>query len=168
MDKARTEDLHALTAASQMARMRWKWRLQHLGWAVIGLLVLAGAVGLFGSGPLSSTTRAANELTLEYDRFIRRGTPFTLKATIPVPPGSTRAELSLPRDYLGSLRVLSIVPEPIQVVSGAELTKFLFAADPASDLLVVDLHAEPIKAGMLDAELIAGGARLQFTQFVWP
>ncbi len=168
MDMAKKEDLHALTPARQMVRMRWKWRLQHLGWAVIALLVLAGVAGLFGSGPLSSTTRAADGLTVEFDRFIRRGTPFTLKASIPVPPGTTRAELSLPRNYLGSLRVSSILPVPIQVVSGSDRTKFLFAVDPDSDLLVVDIHAEPTEAGVLDAELIAGDARVPFTQLVWP
>lgn len=168
MDKAETADLHAQTDARQVARMRWKWRLQHLGWAVIALLVLAGVAGLFGSGPLSSTTRAADGLTLEFDRFIRRGTPFKIKVSISIPPGSTRAELSLPRDYLGSLRVSSILPVPIQVVSGLERTKFLFAVDPASDLMVVDIHAEPTEAGVLKAELIGDGARLEFTQLIWP
>lgn len=168
MNKAETEHLDAQTGTRQLARMRSKWRLQQLGWVAIALLVLAGAAGLFGSGPLSSTTRAADGLTLEYDRFIRRGTPFTLKATIPASPGSTRAELAIPREYLGSLRISSILPRPVQVESGSERTKFLFAVDSASTSLVVDIHAEPREVGFLDGELAAGNTRLQFTQLVWP
>lgn len=168
MSDADSEDLQALARPEQFARMHWKWRLQHLGWAGISLIVLAGAAGLFGSGPLNSTTHSAQGLTVELDRFVRRQAPFTLKIDIPVPAGSTQAELSLPRSYLDAIEISSVVPRPFQVVTEAHAVRFHFAVDPTASSLPVFIHAEAIEVGVLDGELVAGGQRLPLTQFAWP
>ena len=89
MDKAVSEDLHALATPEKLEHIRRNWRVKRVGWVVLAILVLAGAAGLFGDGPLSSTIRSANGLTLEFDRFVRRERPFTLKLNLVPPPGWT-------------------------------------------------------------------------------
>src|SRR5690606_1824549 len=114
-----------------------KWRFQHSGWALIAAIVLAGAAGVFGSGPISATTRSANGLSLECDRFIRRGAPFTLKAIVTVPRGAAEARLSLSRRYFDGIRITSSMPEPVQVVTAPDAVTFVFAvADDASTLVL--------------------------------
>lgn len=168
MSEASSEDLHALVKPEQLARMRRAWRLQHIGWALIAVLVLVGAAGLFGNGPLSWATRSADSAAIEYERFIRRDSALTLKISIPVPAGSAGAELSLPRRYLDSVRIASISPMPLKTVSGAETTTFVFSVDSPATALAVIIHGEATQIGMLDGELASGNARIPFHQFVWP
>lgn len=167
MSEAPSEDLKALATPEKLARMRRNWRFQHIGWAGIAILVLAGAVGLFGSGPLSSTTHSADGLTVELNRFIRRETPFTIKVTATLPPESTQARLSLPRHFFDDVRVSSLMPEPVEVVTTDQTTTFVFAVDTPRTL-TIHLHCEARRSGLLHGEITAGDARLRFTQFVWP
>jgi len=167
MSEADTEDLRALASPEQLARMRRKWRLQHFGWALIAAIVLAGAAGVFGSGPLSTTARSGDGLSLEFDRFIRRGAPFTLKASLTVPPGASEVRLSLSRDYLDGVRVSSLMPAPVQVVTAPRAVTFVFAVDDHASALALDIHCEVSEAGLLRGELSAGASRLQFTQLAW-
>lgn len=168
MSEGKSEDLAALASAERLARTRRAWRRQHFGWALIAAFVLAGAAGLFGSGPLSSATRSADGVTLEFDRFIRRNSHFTLTIDIPVASEQARAELSLPRRYLRGIRISSMVPGPVQVVSGSEATTFVLAGHAPALVLPVQIHAEPIWMGVHDGEVAVGRARLPFTQFAWP
>lgn len=168
MSNADSEDLHALATPEQSARLRRAWRLQHLGWAIIAAIVLAGAIGLFGSGPFSSTTRSAQGLSLEFDRFVRYQSPFTLRIDIPVPAGSSQAELSLPRSYFDAIQIESMLPTPVQVLTEADAVSFLFAVVPSATSLSVSIHAEPTGVGLLRGELVAGGRSLPFTQLAWP
>lgn len=168
MSDAFSEDLHALVKPEQLAHMRQGWRLQQIGWALIAILVLAGAAGVFGRGPLSWTTRSAGAAAVEYERFIRRDAPFTLRFSVPIPAGSTRAELNLARRYLDRVRILSIFPTPVRTTSGAETTTFAFGIEPAAKALTVTIHAEANEIGSLNGELAAGDARIPFHQLVWP
>jgi hypothetical protein len=167
MSEAKSEDLHALATPEQLARMRRRWRLQHLGWALVAALVLAGAAGVFGSGPLSATTRSVDGLSLEFDRFIRRGAPFTLTAVLTVPPGASEARLSLSRRYFDKIRIEAMLPSPIQVVSAPEVVTFVFAVADNASALTLDIHCEAREAGLLNAEVATGDSRLRFTQFAW-
>ena len=42
------------------------------------LVVLGGALGVFGYGPIASTTRHGDGITVTYDRFARNGAPLQL------------------------------------------------------------------------------------------
>ena len=167
MSEAKSEDLHALATPEQLARLRRRWRLQHLGWALVTALVIAGAAGVFGSGPLSATTRSVDGLSLEFDRFVRRGAPFSLRAILTVPPGASEARVSLSRRYFDGIRIESMLPSPIQVVSGPEAVTFVFAVADRASALTLDIHCEALKAGLLKGDVGAGASHLRFTQFAW-
>ena len=51
--------------------------IQRAGWVVMGLVIAAALLGLFGAGPLSRATAEAADgtLRLEYDRFGRLSAP---------------------------------------------------------------------------------------------
>jgi len=168
MSDASSEDLHALVKPEQLARMRREWRLQHIGWALIAVLVLAGAAGLFGSGPLSWSTRSAGGTAISYERFIRRDAPFTLNISVPVPTGSTQAEFSLSGSYFENVRIESISPIPLQTVSASDVTRFVYSVEDPATPLTVTVHGEATEVGVLNGELAAGDARIPFQQLVWP
>ena len=167
MDKAVSEDLHALATPEKLEHIRRNWRVKRVGWVVLAILVLAGAAGLFGDGPLSSTIRSANGLTLEFDRFVRRERPFTLKLHLVPQPGSSEARLTLSRRYFDDVRLSSVMPEPVAVLANSDWTTFVFAVDDAS-ALAVNIHVEADRSGLAEGEIAAGNARLRFTQIIWP
>ena len=79
------------------------WALQHLGWAVMGLLILAALLGLFGAGPLSSLTTGSQDglLVLQYDRFWRLQSPMILRVILrPMAIQASEAQIWLSRAYL--------------------------------------------------------------------
>ena len=63
---------------------RKEWRIQRIGWVAWALVLLAGMLGLIGSGPLSSTSSSATDesLTVRYDRFLHYHQPTTFEVTL--------------------------------------------------------------------------------------
>lgn len=56
-----------------------KERLTHrVAIVAMTLVVLGGALGVFGFGPLASTTRRGDGFTVTYERFARNGAPLQL------------------------------------------------------------------------------------------
>ena len=168
-EKPESEDLHALAASPvRLRKLRRGWQYLHVGWALLAAIVLAGAAGLFGSGPLSTSTLSTQGLALEYDRFVRRGTPFKLDVTMSVESGVAEASLAMPRNYFDELRISSVMPTPERVIARAETVTFVFLVEGAVPELAITIHGEPLQMGRLEGELASGNERLEFTQFVWP
>lgn len=53
-------------------------RVHRIAVTAMALVVLGGALGIFGVGPLASTTRAGDGFTVTYERFARNGAPLRL------------------------------------------------------------------------------------------
>lgn len=168
MGAANSEDLHSLASAGKLQRMHQTRYLQLAGWAIIAAVVLSGAAGLFGDGPLSPTTRSAAGLTVEFDRFVRRGTPFILRAVLRIQAHGSEARLSVSKHFLEGVRISSVTPQPVQAVTGPEAVTFVFAVEHTASALPVTIHYEPLGAGVLDGTFAAGDSRVEVSQFVWP
>lgn len=149
-----------------------EWRMERAGRALVILVMLVALGGLFGNGPLSWTTVTTPDgaLRVSYERFGRRGGPqeLTLRATARAGrSGSWQVEVS--RDYLASLQVSAITPEPdaVETVEGAVRYRFAQAA-PGADLEVV-LAVTPRLVWSQRGEVrLAGGQPATVTQFFFP
>jgi hypothetical protein len=168
MGPANSENLQRLASAGKLERMHRSWRLRLAGWGLIAAMVLAGAAGLFGNGPLSSTSRSAGGMTVEFEQFVRRGTPFILRTVLRIEPLASEARLSVSKHFLAGIRISSVSPQPVQAVTGSEAVTFLFAVEDTASALPVSIHYEPLGAGVLDGTFAAGGSRVEIRQFVWP
>lgn len=116
------------------AHARLEWRIEHIGWAVMAILLAAGLLGLLGYGPLSQArTGETGLLSLAYDRLQRAGAPSAYRFT--VAPGLARdgvLRLRFDDALLREIEISSILPEPEDVRSGPGYTEFLFATDAAA------------------------------------
>ena len=86
------------------------WKIQPIVWALIGLFLLAGLAGFFGSGPLSTIKVQSERSAIEFERFHRQGLILPLTIT-------TRDKdlfLALPLDFLSKCRMETMVPLPIR------------------------------------------------------
>ena len=166
------ERVGELEIDQDLAFQEREWRTQRVGWVVLVMVMLVALGGLFGNGPLSWTTVTApgGALQVSYERFGRRGGPQELTVRAPARSaerGSWHVEVS--RDYLASLEVTSITPQPdaAEAVQGAVRYRFAQAA-PDADLEVV-LAVTPRAVGSRRGDVrLAGGQPATVTQFFFP
>jgi len=148
----------------QLKFHRIEWRIQRIGWIVLTIFLVLAFAGLFGGGPLSHA-RAANAAgRIEYEHFVRSGTPTDLIVTPTAVAGVTRVEI--PSDYMEAFRVESITPEPTTTrMTGQHLVyEFAAVASGAS----ISFHMTPERLWRHRAVVRIDGAPLDIWQLTYP
>lgn len=140
------------------------WTAQRIGWLIIGLVILATLLGVFGNGPLSRASVQGNGLRLEYERFGRLQQPTRLRFLLP--PSKHDTKVSLGRDYLAAFQIDHITPEPKEVASTGPWLTYRFTGPGP---LVVTFDVLPLEFGRLEGSAaISPSAALAFEQFIYP
>jgi hypothetical protein len=152
---------------------RRSWRWQRVGWAVILLILLSALLGLFGTGWLDSAVagQPGSQLWVEYDRFGRLQAE-TTRLQIHLGPGtgaSGKVRIWLNHEYMESVRVTSLTPQPESVEDGPDRFTYVFNVPDASQPTLVIFRLEPDKMGRVTGVVgLEGGASLSFKQFIYP
>lgn len=161
-----------LQIEQDLAFQEREWRFERFGWAALFALVTAGALGLFGHGPISWTSVSTDDGALEvrFERFGRNGGNQELVLDVAASAAEAGTwEINISRDYLGVLEVNSITPEPDAVESLGDELRYTFAqADPGADLRVsFDVTPDGLwrQSGRIG---IAGGSSVRVTHFFVP
>jgi len=150
------------------------WRVERVGWWVMGTLLLAAAVGLLGPGYVSRTSvtfasdsESVPSSTLEYDRLLHVYTNSTLTFTIRGRSSRGGRAVWLSNDYLSTVRVERISPRPASEESWSGGVRYRFDADDEPTL--VFFHVKPDRSGPLSWTLrINEGPAAGIRQFVYP
>ena len=145
-----------------------EWVIQRWGWWLLYMLLAAIALGLLGNGPLSTQHihGPGGGAALELDRFMTARSTNRLVVTLPPASGEVRAVLAA--RYLEQIEIQDIRPDPEKSILESEGTAFVFPAD-SNQPTQVQFIFEARKAGLLRGWLaVNDGARLDFTQFVYP
>ena len=134
--------------------------------------LLAGLLGLFGGGPLAHATARAGgvPVSLDYDRFIRFGSPNELRLTLDPSAigGDGAARLWLPHRYLDRVEIDRITPEPENTSGGATGVMYEFLVTPGQPA-VISMMVKAEHAGPLQGEVLLPDRRgVTFSQFVYP
>ena len=147
-----------------------EWRIERAGWIVMGLVMVAGVLGLLGNGPLSarSATDATGRFTVRYDRFERAHARSELRFEI-VPPAVSSGPLRvwIDRRYLDGIRVVSMDPEPerFEVSSDRMVYTYSAAGSPVS----INIDCEFEECGSYQGRAgIPGGPEVAWKQFAYP
>jgi uncharacterized protein (DUF58 family) len=151
----------------QLKFHRIEWRIQRIGWIVVMLFLAAAGAGLFGNGPLSHSSAASAEGRVEYERFLRYGSPseIVITPTAGAARGISRVEIS--SDYLEAFRIASITPEPVSVRMAGERLVYEFTA--AGVGASISIHVDPQRLWRHRAVVrIDGGAPLEIRQLTYP
>ena len=151
---------------------RRQWRWQRAGWLLMGLVTAAGLLGFFGSGPFSgdSARSADGVLTVDYERFLRRHAPSTLRVSLLLPATPAgRVALRVDRAYLDDALIESITPEPTHVAIGSDEITYQFDSPQTGGELVVVFDLEAKKAGAVRLRLrAAGNSEVTVDQLIYP
>lgn len=148
------------------------WTVQRLGWIIMTLAVIAGLLGLFGQGPLSSTTTDESSLPFrfEYDRLARSQS--SQIARLHLQPGASsngRFSLWLSNEYVARVRIGRMTPEPVgaRLSPGGLTYDFLVDASDHGGQIV--LHFEVPKPGLLSGRIgLAPSPSIAFSQWIYP
>ncbi len=146
------------------------WVFERTGWAVMALLLVATAAGLFGSSGLLPpvTARSADGLEVRYSRFQRHAAKTELQVTIPAQVESVQFWLSRP--FIESYEILLISPEPETAQTSLDRVVYTFRAQSPGEPAAVTFTLEPARYGRYTgaAGLGEDGPPLRIRPFVYP
>ena len=148
------------------------WFVQRIGWLVMGLFVLAGLLGLFGTGLLSNAKvgEQTDPLWLEYERFERFQSPTKLRLHFnPQTNPTGKIRVWFKRDYLENIQLQQVTPEPESVEAQSDRFVYTFANSKLDRSTTVTFYLQPDRVGALSGSVSLGtGSPLSFQQFVYP
>jgi hypothetical protein len=151
-----------------MPFQRREWVVQRIGWTLMGLVLLAGLLGVFGGGPLAHRTSANAALAVEYDWLTRRDSQTSWKLTPRTPPVDGRHRVALDANWAQHIRINAIQPEPESARLAEGRWVYVFEAREVPGLPIV-FHVEARKMGPLEGSIVFNDAPpLQIAQFVYP
>lgn len=147
------------------AAERRTWRVQRIGWIVLGLVILPAALlGMFGGGPLATVRHEGPGGTLESRRVMRLGVTETWEITLQGVHDSVA--VTLDSTFLLEFDVERWVPEPVRtaLIAGGLRASFAAATPPH----VITVHLAPRAAGMARGTITADGDRWTVSTLVLP
>jgi hypothetical protein len=150
---------------------RRSWMVQRVSWGLMGLLVIASAAGLFGSGPVSTaeTRSAGGEVAVKYERFLRYEAPARLRIAARQAGREGTIAILLDREYLEAIKLEHVVPRPERVEVRGDWMAFLFREANPGEPLLATFYYEAQRIGPLRARVATGaGGFAGFGQFVYP
>ncbi len=150
---------------------RRAWRFERIGWLVMGLVLLAAALGLFGRGLFSTATAVcpSGRLSIDYPRAWRIQSPLTLTLRLDPAPSSPTVQLWIEDAFLARAALEQITPPPERVTLGGGRLTYSFGVGPDPGPAVVEVRISPELPGPLPWRLgLAGEPGVRFSQFIHP
>jgi len=164
---ARSEELQLDT---DDAFQRKEWRIQRVGWVVWTLVIVAGVIGLLGSGPMSRAELVAADgsLTIAYDRYLHYHHPTQLTLSVgKIADDELRIKLN--RALLDRLQIQRIEPEPSQAELADDGVIYTFLQQPSARNAKVILHVDYEHFGATHGTVeVVGHEPVTLKQFVYP
>jgi hypothetical protein len=151
---------------------RSEWRIQRVGWAAWGAIVVAALAGLLGTGPLSHADSSASDgsLSVKFDRFVHYHRPSVLEVFV----HSRRANdqplrLKVSQAFLDRIQMLRIEPEPEEQLLAGDGVVYAFSQEGRSEFSKVLFHFEFERFGKSRGSVeFVGSGSASFQQFVYP
>lgn len=153
-----------------IAHQRRVWKFERIGWGAMGLVLLAGLLGLFGGGPLSHKVQGNAEFRVEYQRFERNHSPTIIKAQVgPHGVKEGKIRLVLSQELLEKIRINHVDPEPESVEAQGKNFIYEFKAKAEAAPSAIIFHFEMNTLGKVEGSIgLEEGPAYRLKQFVFP
>ncbi|HYO23548.1 MAG TPA: hypothetical protein VEQ85_01215 [Lacipirellulaceae bacterium] len=148
---------------------RREWHVQRAAWVLWAAVIAAGLSGVLGSGPLSSTTSAADDqsLTVAYDRFLHYHHPTRLELVLAQGVGD-EPRVTLSRELLDAVRISSIEPPPVRTELADAGVAYIFRGDVTAGAKIVYFLEYETLGPCGGTIQLAGRSPAVIRQFVYP
>lgn len=148
-----------------------QWRVQRIGWVVMGLLVVAALLGVFGTGILSrSQLGSGGPLEVEYERFSRLLSPSTLRLRVEAAPGDDQmVEVWLDQRYLERFQIERVTPQPDSVEALSDRLNYSFKVTDSGQPVEISFNLRATEIGLVRGQVgLPEQQPLSFSQFIYP
>jgi hypothetical protein len=140
--------------------------VQTAAWASMAGVIVLALMGVFGGGgPYSKSSVTAGDLTVTYDRFVRRDGPMEYQFALRRP--GTEPAIEMSNSLVEGTLIQSVTPEPRAMARGSKDVVFTFQPPPG-DLLRVSVRGTARSFGSRSGALRAGQDEIRLSQFVYP
>lgn len=151
--------------------LKREWRVQRIGWIIMGLIFAAAAVGALGGGPVAQA-RYGDPHVFEIDlpRLSRHGAIEDMR--ISVGPGfqsDSAVRIAITSAYLDAFKIEDIKPQPAEQLAAGEFIIFAFPRVDARQPLHVSFKLRPEDYGSVQGRVqLMGGSTIDVRQFILP
>ena len=136
---------------------------QRIGRLLMFLSLLAAAGGLFGTGPLSITTGKAGTVEIRYEKFLRFENETALELKLEQASGTTT--VIFPNDYISSLRVARIQPQPESTAIIDNHVVYTFNQTDKGEIM---FFISPEKSGSVKGSVKVNDQLIPLSHFIYP
>jgi hypothetical protein len=144
-----------------------QWVFQRVAWLIMLAIVVLGLLGLFGSGPLSTTTLETSAAQLEYDRFARANDPTELQFRLKnAAPGTFMIRLE--RSLTDHATFETIQPEPATTTLETDWVAYTFDLTERSSSTIRFVFARDSAGALSTRAKINSDGALELWQFAFP
>jgi hypothetical protein len=162
------EAVNTLELEQDLAFERRQWRIQHNAWFIMGLIILAGLLGIFGDGALSHR-HTAGVVRLSYEHFLRKGRTTTLNFFI---LSGAEVRIRFDEAYFERFKIEGIHPEPSRSQLEQGGYSYVFDTLPnyglATAPLELILELRPQRFGFWRGVIAVNGQQLELRHWVFP
>jgi hypothetical protein len=164
-DECRSRDYPIQEDMPLQSRM---WTAERVGWYGLCLLILASLAGLFGSGPLSTTSSTSENgtLSVQYEMFERNGASSEMVISAKADKDN-KVWLVVDGDLLQFFTLEGIQPEPIATESFHTGMRFELKPD-SNGWATAYLATRPSFLGNSRTEVRSGDQLVEVRQFIYP
>jgi hypothetical protein len=147
------------------------WKAERIGWLGLAAVILAGMLGLLGTGLFSSATagEAGAPLRVDFERFGHVEADDRLTITFRPRVHDGVASLWIEDRYLDHVEIREIVPPPTRIELQHDRKVYSFPAAEGTDTVQVWFDITYKKAGRLAGRFGASDAPpVELRQFIYP
>jgi len=138
------------------------WVIQRVGQVIVVLVMMGGALGLFGEGLFSKATPHMGNVNVEYERFFR----YQTEMRIEVKSSEHISTISFPQSYLQKFKLIRFMPEPESNSTAGSETIYSFLP---RENHIVNIYLETQNYGNISGLMkINGKDPIQLQHFIYP
>jgi hypothetical protein len=154
---------HELILDEDLKLQRRGWRIQFVAWMIMSLTLIFAMLGLFGTGPLSTTELMISGDTARYERFMRYESEARLSFHVRNVHDTLR--VSFPQQYREYVDVKAIDPTPDRnSVSDGVITYYF----PANGEVTIHCTLMAVKPGNVSAVFEVNNHRFRIHHLIYP
>ena len=144
-------------------------RLQTAIEILVATVVVAGLLGLFGTGPLSSaTTQGSNkDVAIAYERILRRTVQTELSINLTKPAVGSTLEVLMPDAFLNDMSIASSSPRASAMRVEPQGVAYVFDVGAAGTGRIT-FTLKPKGYGAIASPFVVGGETIVLHQFIFP
>lgn len=150
--------------------LRKMWLVERAAWLLLIAVLLAAALGAFGTGLFSKVEVGPPDgsYTLSYGRFERMQSPAELRV-VPARPRGRHTLVWINASYLDQVSIAGILPRPESVILGSDRILFRFSTGGGPSVAAIRFNLEGERAGRAFGELgVDDREAVQIRQFYYP